>query len=773
MPENTADVLDEIERLEQGITRTLQEIDQSFSNCHHIVSSKILPQIDRYSESSREVYEQAKRWMGFFEAASATAVPTTGRRTRAFKEARDRQQAFMAAAPPEPELASTIPRRTSRLSQINLYDSFEENSTNRPRINSINLSSPRLSAGFLSSSPIVSIPSTPTPFRGNHGASQQQLRDNVTTPDRMRTRAGTVVPRPMIDSDNEVVAIAARKDNEGPVEEAGIGGSKKRSRDGDLLDILESTADSGNTSWASLTDHQREKERLLKSPRKMASVQDLFAPSSVNSNSITSVHQEDVEENRSRSPSRQLMSQIESQTDPAVDEGEQNEYEQTEVDPLLAALATPPVARKVIMEHKARVSLMPQRPAPTLIFASTSAPSLSKVSAPSISSSASIWSSSEIPARITATPTTSTANHESLLTTTPIGTASIDSAPISSSRSVIDSIFKKSFDTGFATSSSRRQTMATPINSSRNQFGASNFSRNSNSQGYGARNSIGPGIKTAVTPSPFDSPRRAGLGNSRQSLLSSSLLRRPLYPTSSSPASRAAASAIASAANRPTRRTSQSGQSSSGINIFSSSTGSLRADTRGLSTPAVSTASMLAQGHDVPLTTLAAGSAGSDFSSRGFLTPFTDRNPPPAPRLGYHSDTIMTQSSLGLNHDGFGGFDSEDQTRHTMMSNTSARVISSVETVSMLSRQPNVSAGMVNGQQAAGRRRIEEEEEEFGDDEDEDEDEDVTENIMRSPCPPGKNFFGSKTDLKSVAQAAASARPGGSLGGGSNLFRRH
>ncbi|KAF9582119.1 DASH complex subunit ask1 [Lunasporangiospora selenospora] len=75
---STANVLDEIERLEQSITRALQEIDQSFSDCHSIVSSKILPQIDRYAESSREVWEHARLWLNFFEAASSTSTSQNG-----------------------------------------------------------------------------------------------------------------------------------------------------------------------------------------------------------------------------------------------------------------------------------------------------------------------------------------------------------------------------------------------------------------------------------------------------------------------------------------------------------------------------------------------------------------------------------------------------------------------------------------------------------------------------------------------------------------------
>lgn len=53
-------VRSELEKLEQNITLTLQAIDQNFAKCHHVVSTKILPHVERYAEASREVWNGSK-----------------------------------------------------------------------------------------------------------------------------------------------------------------------------------------------------------------------------------------------------------------------------------------------------------------------------------------------------------------------------------------------------------------------------------------------------------------------------------------------------------------------------------------------------------------------------------------------------------------------------------------------------------------------------------------------------------------------------------------
>lgn len=51
---------EELERLEQQITLTLQEIDRNFSQAHRIVTASILPIVEQYARHSGEVWEGSK-----------------------------------------------------------------------------------------------------------------------------------------------------------------------------------------------------------------------------------------------------------------------------------------------------------------------------------------------------------------------------------------------------------------------------------------------------------------------------------------------------------------------------------------------------------------------------------------------------------------------------------------------------------------------------------------------------------------------------------------
>jgi DASH complex subunit ASK1 len=51
---------EELEKLEQAITLTLQEIDHNFSRAHRIVTSSILPIVEQYAEHSNAVWEGSK-----------------------------------------------------------------------------------------------------------------------------------------------------------------------------------------------------------------------------------------------------------------------------------------------------------------------------------------------------------------------------------------------------------------------------------------------------------------------------------------------------------------------------------------------------------------------------------------------------------------------------------------------------------------------------------------------------------------------------------------
>jgi len=51
---------EELEKLEQSITLTLQEIDSNFSKAHRIVTSSILPIVEQYAKHSSDVWEGSK-----------------------------------------------------------------------------------------------------------------------------------------------------------------------------------------------------------------------------------------------------------------------------------------------------------------------------------------------------------------------------------------------------------------------------------------------------------------------------------------------------------------------------------------------------------------------------------------------------------------------------------------------------------------------------------------------------------------------------------------
>ncbi|KAG0313340.1 DASH complex subunit ask1 [Linnemannia gamsii] len=811
-PLTTDDVLDEIERLDQNITRTMQEIDQSFSDCQIIVSSKILPQIDRFAESSREVWEHARLWINFFEAATAPSTPAVGRRAQAIRNAKNRQQAAMAAST---GASNTQGKTTAALSESTTPDYNQSDdlssSTNRRRISSINLASSRLSPDFLDGSPLGSLPPTPTPLgssrnrlrqgahiappakiqwpskdgqgnatptrqpydyqgeldrgsttptitlrdrpmslssytqkanattaatttptRGNVSGGFQELdvhedhQDVITPPttlqfsvpeskmattprsvlaksrvNKIQMKDGLVIPQPIFVNDDEDVedpAFVARYTGRGS-DEADIGGSKKRGREGDFLDQEDDPAH--GRSWASLTEQQRNKERLLKSPRKMASVQDFFAVPSSTARSQNQEQGDDSEE-RPQNPS-----------------------------PVTTTVTT---------------TSAPMSSAPTVTFSSMPPPSSS--SAVSVS---------------TVTAAVSTSASRAATISTPVSTSGAMNPPARvSNDNSIDSLFRQSLSSGFEATSNRRQTIATPTDLSRGPYGHPGaFS----SRGGSGRNSIGGStFRSALTSAPFSTPNPAGSVNGRLSLLGSAL-RKPLYPTSPSPASRAAASAIAAAAaaSNSSKATSSAQQHSppppsprrtNGLARPSMPAGMAAYSAGGSARMASTPANMLSQKQSAGTTpSFTPGQSNTHLNHTGdysgaFSTPFS-RNPPPAPRLGYHSDTLMTQSSLGLNHDGFGGYDSEDRTRMTMASASSSGL-------------GGGGGGRVgDGMSSAGGHTsatsdsgpfTEEEEDETGDGDDDD----VTGSIMRSPCPPGRTFYGSTTDLKSVAQATAS-----------------
>ncbi|KAF2207745.1 hypothetical protein CERZMDRAFT_114940 [Cercospora zeae-maydis SCOH1-5] len=65
---------EELEKLEQQITLTLQEIDSNFSKAHRIVTSSILPIVEDYAKHSNDVWEGSKFWKQFFEASANVSL---------------------------------------------------------------------------------------------------------------------------------------------------------------------------------------------------------------------------------------------------------------------------------------------------------------------------------------------------------------------------------------------------------------------------------------------------------------------------------------------------------------------------------------------------------------------------------------------------------------------------------------------------------------------------------------------------------------------------
>ncbi|KAI9374985.1 DASH complex subunit Ask1-domain-containing protein [Aspergillus egyptiacus] len=74
MAQRPLTLTEELEKLEQSITLTLQEIDHNFSRAHRIVTTSVLPVVEQYAEASRDVWEGAKFWKQFFEASANVSL---------------------------------------------------------------------------------------------------------------------------------------------------------------------------------------------------------------------------------------------------------------------------------------------------------------------------------------------------------------------------------------------------------------------------------------------------------------------------------------------------------------------------------------------------------------------------------------------------------------------------------------------------------------------------------------------------------------------------
>lgn len=73
-PQRNLSQMEELEKLEQSITLTLQEIDHNFSRAHRIVTTGILPIVEQYGKHSEAVWEGSKFWKQFFEASANVSL---------------------------------------------------------------------------------------------------------------------------------------------------------------------------------------------------------------------------------------------------------------------------------------------------------------------------------------------------------------------------------------------------------------------------------------------------------------------------------------------------------------------------------------------------------------------------------------------------------------------------------------------------------------------------------------------------------------------------
>lgn len=65
---------EELEKTEQSITQTLQDIDRNFATAHKIISSKITPFIEKHDRESRRIWNGSAFWKQFMEASANVSL---------------------------------------------------------------------------------------------------------------------------------------------------------------------------------------------------------------------------------------------------------------------------------------------------------------------------------------------------------------------------------------------------------------------------------------------------------------------------------------------------------------------------------------------------------------------------------------------------------------------------------------------------------------------------------------------------------------------------
>lgn len=64
----------ELEKLEQEITLTLQDIDRNLSKSNKVINDSLIPVIKNYAQSSRNVWNSVSFWKSFFEASANVSL---------------------------------------------------------------------------------------------------------------------------------------------------------------------------------------------------------------------------------------------------------------------------------------------------------------------------------------------------------------------------------------------------------------------------------------------------------------------------------------------------------------------------------------------------------------------------------------------------------------------------------------------------------------------------------------------------------------------------
>ncbi|OQE41236.1 hypothetical protein PENCOP_c005G00125 [Penicillium coprophilum] len=152
---------EELEKLEQSITLTLQEIDHNFSQAHRIVTTSILPLVEQYTEHSRDVWEGSKFWKQFFEASANVSLS-------GYEERNTDEETMEDPTATEEELSTDITQSTS-LDETMSHDnpSYQRHETpHRDQADDIDLTD-------------LAISSHSTPRAPGH--HQQQADDDMTT----------------------------------------------------------------------------------------------------------------------------------------------------------------------------------------------------------------------------------------------------------------------------------------------------------------------------------------------------------------------------------------------------------------------------------------------------------------------------------------------------------------------------------------------------------------------------------------------------------------